>query len=164
MAYEKSVEALVNFFRAMREDGLEDVVSKGGIGEILLADKLGHTLVDGDKGADGKDDDGKLYEYKVSITNQYNFRFGTRPNQPMVKGESDPDLEKMITKHFLGFEGAICAERKRGTAEISRAVFVSKRVIVDYLKKWFQSKSPNQVIKNFTLDDFAKLESAKELI
>ena len=53
-------------------------LSKGGVGELALAAYLDHSLVSGDKGADAKDSDGLLYEYKVSITNQFNFNFGPR--------------------------------------------------------------------------------------
>ena len=42
-------------------------LTKGGVGELALANHLGHTLVDGDKDADGFDDDGKMYEYKYII-------------------------------------------------------------------------------------------------
>ena len=53
-------------------------LSKGGLGELALAHELGHTLVAGDKGADASDDEGNLYEYKVSTTNQFNFNFMAR--------------------------------------------------------------------------------------
>ena len=70
--YSEVVEALEKAFDVMPE-GVD--LSKGGLGELALAHELGHTLVAGDKGADAQDEEGNLYEYKVSTTNQFNFNF-----------------------------------------------------------------------------------------
>lgn len=74
--YDTIVAHLAAAFREIRRLGLADVLPKGGVGAILLAHRLGHELVPGDKGADAQDSMGKKYEYNVSITNQFNFHFG----------------------------------------------------------------------------------------
>jgi len=93
--YDEVVEALNKVFEVI-PDGVE--LSKGGLGELALAHHLGHTLVEGDKGADAMDADGLLYEYKVSTTDQYNFSAGGR------SGDWEKDKET-IEKHFYDIEG-----------------------------------------------------------
>ena len=61
--YDTIVEHLAAAFLEIRRLGLADVLPKGGVGTILLAHRLGHELVPGDKGADAQDTMGKKYEY-----------------------------------------------------------------------------------------------------
>ena len=94
---------------AMEECGLGDLLSKGGMGEILLAHELGHFLTPGDKGADAVSPDDKLYEYKVSKTPQgsFVFNFGGRPSDP----EDLLRVEGKIRKKFGSMAGAFCGLR-----------------------------------------------------
>lgn len=96
-------------FTEMERIGLRDVLAKGGVGEILLARNRNHKLAATDKGADGVDESGARYEYKVSVTDQFNFHFGTR--------EEHDSPETKVRRHFEQLVGAICA--KRNTCAIS---------------------------------------------
>ena len=148
--YDRTVKAIYKFFNALKKDGLSDIASKGGIGEVLLANALGHTVKTGDKGADGQDSEGKLYEYKVSWSNQFNFRFGARPNT-FVKGRKCPKTQKMVKKHF---EGAICALREEGSGKITKVYYCPTKKLVKSLLEHFKDNSPKQVIKNYRWQDF----------
>ena len=160
--YDASVSALKNWFTALETEGVSDIASKGGVNEILLANALGHELVAGDKGADGRDSDEKVHEYKVSITNQYNFEFGFRPDK-FVKGKRSKKVEKMVKGHFRNISTAICAERKKGSAELTRVVQCDSKVVVKDLLEHFDKYGPKRILKNYSLDNFAKLPGSVDL-
>lgn len=140
--YKEAVEMLQKVFDILPED---IDLSKGGVGELALAAHLGHTLVSGDKGADAQDADGNLYEYKVSITNQFNFNFGPRKD----------DIAAPIIKHFEGVAGAFCANRKG--MEILEVVFVPTQILVPDLIRHFESVSGKQLTKNYRIEAFRAL-------
>ena len=69
--YDTLVEHLRSAISELARLGLGENLAKGRVGEILFAHHLGHTLVPGDKGADGVSTDGKRYEYQVSRSTMY---------------------------------------------------------------------------------------------
>jgi len=137
MMYEETVDALRKVFEVLPE-GVS--LSKGGVGELALAYHLNHTLVKGDKGADGVDSEGKLYEYKVSETNTFNFHFGARK----------PDVEEIVFKHFENIEGAYCAERVG--MDIVDIVYVPSEVLVPDLIDALTRTSGGQLIKSYSMN------------
>ena len=139
--YKEVVDALDKVFEILPAD-LHDFAR---FGEIALAHELGHTLVEGGKGADAMDADGKLYEYKVSITNQFNFNFWQR---------DDIWRERIINK-FENVEGAWVAERE-GMKIINKA-YVPCSILVPYLLKHFEGTRGYQLNKNFRLNKFKEL-------
>jgi len=154
--YDEIVKHLAAAFDATRRVGLRDFFSKGGVGEILLAHNRGHDLEPTDKGADGVSATGERFEYKVSITDQYNFHFGTRE-------EDDPPQNK-IQRHFEKLAGALCAARDGES--ITRIVYIPKDSLVKDLVTHFaekSSKTSKQLNKNFSLDRLLKLPYAREL-
>jgi|GEM_PF-2440238 len=151
--YDNIVCHLASAFAAMRQVGLADVVAKGGVGEILLAHNRGHELIASDKGADGISPAGERFEYKVSITDQFNFHFGTRET-------SEPPKEK-VRKHFKGLKGALCAKREGEV--IKRIVFVPTDSLVPYLIDHFNNTKGKQLNKNFRLAGLLALKGAQEL-
>jgi hypothetical protein len=146
--YDSIVENLRKVFDEMAALGLLDVLAKGGVGEIILANHLGHDLVANDKGADGLGADNKKYEYKVSVTDQFNFHFGTRISQ---SGETPSDKVK---RHFNGLSGSFCALR-HGT-KIKKLIFVPTDELVSNLCDHFNSTTGQQLNKNY---NFAKLKT-----
>jgi hypothetical protein len=151
--YDEIVRLFTAAFAEMRRIGLGEVLAKGGVGEILLAQRLGHELVATDKGADGVDGLARRFEYKVSVTNQFNFHFGTRELR-------DPPAEK-VKRHFRGVEGAYCALREG--ERFLRIVFCPVDTLVEYLCSHFALTKGSQLNKNFRLEAFAKLKGAVEV-
>jgi hypothetical protein len=151
--YDEIVRLFTAAFAEMRRIGLGEVLAKGGVGEILLAQKLSHDVVATDKGADGVDGAGKRFEYKVSVTNQFNFHFGTRELH-------DPPSTK-VKRHFQGVEGAYCALREG--EKFLRIVFCPSTTLVDYLCNHFALTKGTQVNKNFRIQAFAKLKDAVDV-
>lgn len=134
--YKEAVEALQKVFDILPE-GVS--LSKGGVGELALAAHLKHTLVPGDKGADAQDSEGKLYEYKVSIADRYNFHFGARKM----------DIEDIIFKHFETIEGAYCAKRNGMT--IVDLVYIPSEILVPDLIEHFYNTTGGQMVKCYTM-------------
>ena len=134
--YAESVLALRKVFEVLPE-GVS--LSKGGVGELALGYHLGHTLVRGDKGADAMDSDGKLYEYKVSESDNYNFHFGARK----------PEVEEIVFKHFDKIEGAYCASR-RGM-DIVDIIYVPSEVLVPHLIEELTRLKGGQLIKTYSM-------------
>ena len=151
--YNTIVAHLAAAFQEIRRLGLADVLPKGGVGAILLAHRLGHELVPGDKGADAQDSMGKKYEYKVSITNQFNFHFGARKAK-----ELPPDI---VRRHFQDIEGAYCALRE---GEIfKRIVYCPAAALVKNLCDHFAVTVGGQLNKNFRLESFVTLAGAMDI-
>jgi len=144
MKYTKIINLLTKVFEELPK---EIDLSKGGLGELALANHLGHKLVAGDKGADAEDKDGKLYEYKVSTTDQYNFHFGARKE----------GYELVIAKHFEGLKGAYCANREG--IDIVNVAFVPTHLLVPALLKHFEKTKGKQLNKNFSLKSFENLNN-----
>ena len=151
--YDDIVAHLNDAFTAISAAGLADVLPKGGVGAILLAHKLGHTLVPGDKGADAEDATQNRYEYKVSITNQFNFHFGARK-----AGENPSDVVK---RHFQNVKGAYCALRDAGN--FTKIIFCPSASLVAHLCGHFARTTGGQLNKNFRIEAFASLENANEI-
>ena len=145
--YKDVVEALERAFDVMPE-GVD--LSKGGLGEIALAHELGHTLVAGDKGADAQDEEGNLYEYKVSTTNQFNFNF-------MARRSSWEDNKATVEAHFKTIEGAWVGQRE-GMKIIEKA-YVPTEILLPYLLKHFESTKGSQLNKNFRMTKFKELNN-----
>ena len=148
MKYKKAIEYLDKAFSELPE-GVE--LTKGGIGELALANHLGHTLVDGDKNADAYF--GELeYEYKISHTDQFNFNFGTRQ---MQNGMS---WEDKITTKVSKWEGAYCARVIGVTVE--EVAYIESKVLLDYLLEHFSKTKGQLLVKNFSMKAFKALKNS----
>jgi hypothetical protein len=136
MTYRKIVELLEEVIEILPE-GVS--LAKGGVGEIALAHHLGHTVVKGDKGADGVDKEGNLYEYKVTTGDTFNFHFGARSDS----------FGATVTKHFDGIAGAYCA--KRVGMKIVDIAYIPSETLVPELIKHFGSVKGMQLNKNYSM-------------
>ena len=145
--YKEVVEALQKAYAVMPE-GVD--LSKGGLGELALAYKLGHTLVAGDKGADAMDSEGRLYEYKVSTTNQFNFNHGAR--KPDWSDNKDT-----IERHFEGIEGAWVGQRKG--MDIVDMAYVPTSILLPDLLSHFENTKGRQLTKNYRIQTFKELNN-----
>jgi hypothetical protein len=147
--YGAFVDALLAAYDShLQPIGLDDnITAKGGVRALILADHLGHKLVSGDKGADAQDDRDRLFEYKVSSADRYNFHFGARKTQ-----EENEDL---IKRHFDGLHGAICAEVKH--CRIQRYAFCSSEALVPDLLDGLRVCTGGQLVKAYTWEAFVAL-------
>ena len=143
MTYNRVVELLEEVFEELPE-GVD--LSKGGVGEIALAHHLGHEIVKGDKGADGMDKEGNLYEYKVSAGDQFNFHFGAR----------NDNYRSVVTKHFDGITGSYCA--KRVGMKITKCAYVPSEILVPALLTHFSNTKGGQLNKNYRIQKFEELK------
>jgi len=148
MKYKKAIEYLHKAFAELPE-GVE--LTKGGVGELALANHLGHTLVDGDKNADAYL--GELeYEYKISHTDQFNFNFGTRQMQNGMEWQ-----DKVRTK-VSKWEGAYCARVIGVTVE--EVAYIESKVLLDYLLEHFSNTKGQLLVKNFSMKAFKALKNS----
>lgn len=153
-AYDALVQHLVSAISELSRLGLGESLAKGRVGEILLAHHLGHTLVPGDKGADGVAINGKRYEYKVSVDDQYNFNFGHA---------GDDDRGVRVDTHFAGYDGAYCGLVSAGA--LVQVVYCPVQTLVPYLKNHLQTVKGNTWQKNFQgIGNFANLEQAEWIL
>ena len=136
MTYRRIVELLEEVIELLPE-GVS--LAKGGVGELALAHHLGHTVVKGDKGADGVDKEGNLYEYKVTTGDTFNFHFGARSDS----------FGATVTKHFDGIAGAYCA--KRVGMKIVDIAYIPSETLVPELIKHFGSVKGMQLNKNYSM-------------
>ena len=136
MTYKRIVELLEEVISLLPE-GVS--LAKGGVGEIALAHHLGHEVVKGDKGADGVDKEGNLYEYKVTTGDTFNFHFGARSDS----------FGATVTKHFDGIAGAYCA--KRVGMKIVDIAYIPSETLVPELIKHFGSVKGMQLNKNYSM-------------
>ena len=123
-------------------------LSKGGLGELALAHEPNHLLVEGDKGADAVDSEGKLYEYKVSTTNQFNFNF-------MARRATWEENKATVESHFQDIEGAWVGQRE-GMNIVAKA-YVPTTILLPYLLKHFENTKGSQLNKNFRMNKFKEL-------
>ena len=148
MKYKKAIEYLHKAFAELPE-GVE--LTKGGVGELALANHLGHTLVDGDKNADAYL--GELeYEYKISHTDQFNFNFGTRQMQNGMEWQ-----DKIRTK-VSKWEGAYCARVIGVTVE--EVAYIESSILLDYLLEHFSNTKGQLLVKNFSMKAFKALKNS----
>ncbi len=155
--YDNVVDHLTAAFAALDACGLGDVLSKGGVGSVLLAHRLGHKLVPGDKGADAEHPTtGSKYEYKVSTTNQFNFNFGGRPNDDDADG-----YEQKVWRHFADIEGAYCGLRVG--ASFTRIVYCPAAPLVADLLAYFENSTSRTLVKNHSVESFLGLTGATEI-
>ena len=145
MIYTEVVVALQKAFDVLPK-GVD--LSKGGLGELALAHELNHFLVEGDKGADAEDEEGKLYEYKVSTTNQFNFNF-------MARRPTWEENKATVEAHFKDIEGAWIGQRE-GMKIIEKA-YVPTTILLPYLLEHFKNTKGSQLNKNFRLTKFKEL-------
>jgi hypothetical protein len=149
MKYKKAIEHLRKAFEELPE-GVE--LTKGGVGELALANHLGHTLVDGDKNADAFDEEGKQFEYKISHTNQFNFNFGTRAMQNGMTWQ-----EKISTK-VDSWEGAYCA-RIVGV-NVEEVAYCDSATLKTYFLEHFSNTKGQLLNKNFRMQSFKQLKNS----
>lgn len=153
-AYDQIIYRIQALFEEIDAANLRDAVAKGGIGEILLAHRLRHRLAPSDKGYDGIDPhSGKRYEYKVSITDQFNFHFGARKSYLT-------NLAK-VGKHFSGIEGVFIAHREG--VRISKVAFVKTSSLVPRLNAYFSTHTGSQLNMKLDFDGFMRLPGARKL-
>ena len=139
MKYQKAIDYLTKVYEHLPP---ECALEKGGIGEMILANHLGHTVLESDKSEDGIDDEGNLYEYKCSRTNQFCFHFGTRTMQNGMDWREK--LNKMDTWH-----GIWCAYIK-GT-EILDIAHVDTHKMKKFLLEHFERTSGQQMVINLSM-------------
>lgn len=152
--YEEIVHRIHDLFDAIDAAKLRDAVAKGGIGEILLAYRLRHQLAPSDKGCDGiAPYSGKRYEYKVSITDQFNFHFGARRGYVT-------NLAK-VGKHFSGIDGVFIAQREG--ARITKVAFVRTVDLVPMLNAYFKTHKGTQLNMKLDFAGFKNIPGAQEL-
>lgn len=144
MKYKRAVELLDKVFEEL-PDNIE--LTKGGLGELALAHHLGHELVDGDKGADASFED-KLFEYKVSTTNTFNFHFGTREKMEVYWKDT-------ILNKFSNVAGAYCANRVG--MKITEVAYCPCDILVPVLIQHFERTIGQQLNKSFSMNTFRKL-------
>jgi len=144
MKYKRAVELLDKVFEEL-PDNIE--LTKGGLGELALAHHLGHELVDGDKGADASFED-KLFEYKVSTTNTFNFHFGTREKMEVYWKDT-------ILNKFSNVAGAYCANRVG--MKITEVAYCPSDILVPVLIQHFERTIGQQLNKSFSMNTFRKL-------
>lgn len=139
--YSKAVEHLSAVFEELPDVNL----SVGGVGELALAHHLDHTLSPGGKGADAEDDEGNLYEYKVSTTNQFNFHHGGR----------EEGYEARIIRHWKKMKGAYVAQRDG--MKILEVGYVDGKVMLDFLLEHFRNTKGVQLNKNCSMAQISKI-------
>ena len=147
--YDIIVECLRKVFLEIEKLGISDVMSKGGVGEILLAHYLEQELIGSDKGPDGIDKKNQKFEYKVSTTDQFNFHFGTRETK---KGSLPQDK---VMKHFDGIVGAYCAERVG--ASFVKLIYLPTTHLVSDLCDHFAKSHGKQLNKNYRFESLKKI-------
>lgn len=152
--YDQVVSHLQAALAELDRIGVGDVLAKGGVGSVLLAHHLGHSLVPGDKGADAQDAAGCMFEYKVSITNQFNFNFGGVTNCNMASN--------LVQKHFAGLTGAYCGLRKGGLF-VAIAYCPSAPLVADICSYLSVSRA-RSLVKNYSLDSFLALPGASRIL
>jgi hypothetical protein len=130
--------------------------SKGGQGEVVLAHKLGHTLsgVGAGAGADAVDQEGGRHEYKISVTNQFNFHLGARKETSLNTS--------LIQRKFAELNGVWVAVRQG--MEIVDYAHCSGRAMADYLTAHFSRTTGGQLNKNFSLAEFRSAFSSRTAI
>jgi|TARA_R110000744_G_scaffold1335_2_gene4744 hypothetical protein len=143
--YAEVVSALENVFLLMPK-GVS--LAKGGVGELAMAYELGHTLVAGDKGADGTDSEGLLYEYKVSETNTFNFHHGTR--QPTWEA-----TKARIEKHWENIDGAWVGERVG--MRITDKHYVPTSILLPFLLEYFERTKGSQLNRSISMKKFKEI-------
>jgi hypothetical protein len=126
-------------------------LSKGRVGEVLLAHLLGHTLHINQRGADGIGLDGSKYEYKVSHDNQFNFNFG--------HARGNASIQALVSNHFQGIEGAYCALMEG--PNFIKVVYCPSIALVPHLQNHLSRVTGSTFQKVFSpIERFAQLPSA----
>ncbi|WP_045493048.1 hypothetical protein [Vibrio hyugaensis] len=135
---------------------LGEGLSKGKIGEVILANYLNHELIKGDKGGDGVDSEGFRYEYKISHDNQFNFNFGHSTKRKET-------IEELVNRHFEGVEGAFCALMDKG--EPKKIVYCPISTLTPYLISHISKSTGKTYIKRFDpIEEFSELDQAKWIL
>jgi hypothetical protein len=155
--YDRVIPIVARLLKACNDVGLGDQLPKGGISAILLANHLSHEVVQGDKGADGKDSRGNLYEYKVSIKDKFNFHCGTRT----LKSKDKKSIAERLGEKFRDFKGAYCAARSG--ACITDVVYCDFKTLLPHLIEHFELCDGEQLNKQFSLQEFSKIPGAKRI-
>ncbi|GAB3409602.1 hypothetical protein NX774_11225 [Massilia agilis] len=153
--YDSLAEHLRNALDELQRLQLGASLSKGRVGEILLAHFLGHRLHVSNRGADGIGPDGRKYEYKVSHDDQFNFNFGHARGAGSI-----PDL---VNTHFDGFEGAFCA--LMNGSRLTKVVYCPCTTLVPYLRAHLATVTGSTFQKVFSpIESFSKLQGAQWLL
>ena len=110
--YAEVVASLTMAMRITKEMGIDQgLFGKGGHNHILLAHLEGHQLAESGGGPDAFDSKGK-YEYKITITKDWNFHFGAR--------KSSKENRKLISDKCKSIHAAYLATRRY--AELTRVI------------------------------------------
>ena len=119
---------------------------KGAHNHFLVADLLDHSVMSHGRGGDAYDADGQ-YEYKISMSDNFNFHFGAR--------KSDEENELLIRKKIGDLKGAYCITRKRG--KITEMFYMESNFLIDFLIIHFRNTDGRQLIKNFKRAELYRL-------
>ncbi|MCH2153524.1 MAG: hypothetical protein MK089_09320 [Phycisphaerales bacterium] len=146
--YDASIPKVRLMFQLAHEQGLRATIfSKGGQGEVLLAQHLGHAVTLHPGGADAEDSTGGLHEYKISATNQFNFNHGAR--------RSPRALEKLLHEKFQKIDRVWVAARQE--MDIIDCESCTGPEMGNYLISHFNGTKGKQLTKNFSMQEFRRL-------
>ncbi len=135
--YPELSESLIRAFGEAEKLGVEaGLFSKGAHNHIFLAHREGHRLAKMGGGPDASDTNGK-YEYKITITKDWNFHFGTRKTRDENK--------KLIKKKCDGITAAYLVTRRY--AELIRII----RIPAKDLQRLLLDKEESTVAKQLNL-------------
>tara|TARA_B100001758_G_C18148460_1_gene472739 strand:- start:126 stop:716 length:591 start_codon:yes stop_codon:yes gene_type:complete len=119
---------------------------KGAHNHFLVAELLGHNVMTHGRGGDAYDSDGQ-YEYKISMSDNFNFHFGAR--------KSHEENESLIRNKLSQLKGAYCITRER--ARITEIFYMDSEFLIDYLIIHFRNTDGLQLIKNFSRAELYRL-------
>ena len=146
--YDASILKVRLMFQLAHEQGLRAAIfSKGGQGEVLLAQHLGHAVTLHPGGADAEDASGGLHEYKISATNQFNFNHGAR--------KTPRQMSKLLENKFKNISRVWLAAREE--MEIVDCESCAGIQMGEYLIDHFCSTKGRQLTKNFSMEQFRRI-------
>src|SRR5688572_7806300 len=91
--------------------GIHDIFGSSNLGELFLAEKLGHEWNCNQKRSfDAKYADGKKYEYKIARAPKYRITF-TISKLPKGGGCQGGELKECIRAQFENIDGLYIAKR-----------------------------------------------------
>jgi len=146
--YRECIRNLQEAYKAARRnpDLGPQLFGKGAHNHFLVAELLGHTVVTHGRGGDAFDENGN-YEYKVSMSDNFNFHFGAR--------KSNSENEQLLTTKISQLEGAYCITRHK--SEIKEIFYMDSDFLLQFLIEHFRNTDGRQLIKNFKRAELYRL-------
>ena len=109
------VRLILGAMRISRDLGVDQgLFAKGGHNHVFLAQREGHQLAAAGGGADASDDADNNYEYKITITKDWNFNLGAR--------KTSPENRRLIENKCRGLSAAYLVQRRY--AELVRIIMI----------------------------------------